>query len=163
MTESDASIDQYAHLAYGQAELQAAMRTHYDKIIDFVTSEPFKALMEEMSRLSHLERPQFVHDVLLDKAELKRRRVVVPDGILIQRSAFGDRRPTLFAVKHFLPERYSDVWQNVNITFDNLYLDGEIARDRETCWRPPLPPDVQAQAMADGLELEELDTRRAVA
>lgn len=163
MTGSDASIDRYAHLAYSQAELQTAMRTHYDKIIDFVTSEPFKALMAEMSTLSHLARPQFVHDVLLDKAELERRRVVVPEGILIQRSAFGDRRPTLFAVKHFLPEKYSDVWQNVNITFDNLYLDGEIARDRDSCWRAPLPPDVQAQAMADGLELEELDARRAIA
>lgn len=104
MTPSDVSTDRYAHLAYSPAELQAAMRTHYDKIIDFVTSEPFKALMEEMSKLSHLARPQFVHDVLLDKAELKRRGVVVPEGILIQRSAFGDRRPTLFAVKHFLPD-----------------------------------------------------------
>jgi len=163
MTTSDVSADRYAHLAYSPAELQAAMRTHYDKIIDFVTSEPFKALMEEMSKLSHLARPQFIHDVLLDKAELKRRGVVVPEGILIQRSAFGDRRPTLFAVKHFLPEKFSDVWQNVNITFDNVYLDGEIARDRETCWRAPLPPDVQAQAMADGLALEELDGHRAVA
>ena len=163
MTDSVASNERYPHLGYSQAELQAVMRAHYDKIIDFVTSEPFRTLMAEMSALSHLERPQFVHDVLLDKEELKRRGVVVPDGILIQRSAFGDRRPTLFAVKHFLPEKYTNVWQNVNITFDNVYLDGEVARDRETCWRPPLPPDVQAQSMADGTAQEEVDAHRAVA
>ena len=163
MSESEISTDRYAHLQYSQAELQAVMRVHYDKLIDFVTSEPFKDLMLEMSELSHLERPQFVHDVLLDKEELKRRGVTVPDGILIQRSAFGDRRPTLFAVKHFLPEKYTNVWQNVNITFDNFYLDGEIARDRGSCWRAPLSPDVQAQAMADDLALEQVGARRAVA
>lgn len=163
MTDAVVSTERYAHLNYSQAELQAVMRAHYDKIIDFIASAPFKALMVEMSALSHLDRPQFVHDVLLDKEALKRRGVVVPDGILIQRSAFGDRRPTLFAVKHFLPERYTNVWQNVNITFDNVYLDGEIARDRETCWRPPLAPDVQAQAMADGTALEEIDARHAAA
>jgi hypothetical protein len=150
----------YPNLAYSRAELQAVMRAHYDKIIDFITSEPFKALMVEMSSLSHLERAKFVQDVLLDKSELKRRDVHVPDGILIQRSAFGDRRPTLFAVKHFLPENYSDVWQNVNITFDNEYLDGEISRNRETCWRPPLPPDIQAQAMLDGVDLETVEAKR---
>jgi len=163
MTESAISTDRYAHLNYSQAELQAVMRVHYDKIIDFITSTPFKTLMLEMSALSHLERPQFVHDVLLDKEALKQRGVVVPEGILIQRSAFGDRRPTLFAVKHFLPEKYTNVWQNVNITFDNFYLDDQVARDREVCWRAPLPPEVQAQAMADGIELEEADARRAVA
>lgn len=156
MTDQTTSSAPYPHLGYSQAQLQAVMRAHYDKIIDFITSEPFKALMEEMSALSHLERPQFVRDVLLDKDALKTRGVTVPAGILIQRSAFGDRRPTLFAVKHFLPENFSDVWQNVNITFDNVYLDSAVSRDRETCWRAPLPPDVQAQAMVEGADLEAI-------
>ena len=163
MAGSVVSADRYPHLQYGEAELQAVMREHYNKIIDFVVSEPFKVLMLEMSELSHLERPQFVHDVLLDNEQLKQRGVVVPEGILIQRSAFGDRRPTLFAVKHFLPEKYTNVWQNVNITFDNVYLDDEISRDRDTCWRPPLPPNVQAQAMADGMALEEIDVSPVIA
>ena len=148
------SASPYPNLAYSQAELQAVMRTYYNKIIDFITSEPFKALMEEMSVITHLERPRFVRDILLSEQELMVRGVIVPDGILIQRSAFGDRRPTLFAVKHFLPEQYTNVWQNVNITFDNDYLDITIPRDRETCWRPPLRPDVQAQAMVEGANLE---------
>lgn len=146
----------YPHLSYSQAQLQAVMRTHYDKIIDFITSEPFKALMEEMSAVSHRDRPRFVIDVLLNKNELAKRGVAVPDGILIQRSAFGDRRPTLFAVKHFLPDGYTNVWQNVNITFDNDYLDGSISREREICWREPLSPGIQAQAMVDGVELESV-------
>ncbi|MEX2298797.1 MAG: hypothetical protein WD715_15390 [Dongiaceae bacterium] len=146
----------YPHLSYSQAELQAVMRTYYDKIIRFITSEPFKALMVEMSAIPHRERPRFVGDVLLNKKELAARGVVVPGGILIQRSAFGDRRPTLFAVKHFLPDGYTDVWQNVNITFDNDYLDSSVSRERATCWREPLPPDLQAQAMVDGVDLESV-------
>ena len=146
----------YEGLDYTQSELQAVMRRYYDKIIDFVTSEPFKRLMLEMSRLSGRERPQFVNDVLLDRQQLESRGVKVPDGILIQRSAFGDRRPTLFAVKHFLPEAFSNVWQNVNITIDNEYLDNSVSRDRESCWRAPLVPARQAQAMASGVELEQV-------
>ena len=154
--QSETDTGAYAHLAYGPAELQAVMRQHYDRIIDFVTSEPFKALMVEMSALSHLDRPAFVAEVLLDRDELARRGVVVPDGILIQRSAFGDRRPTLFAVKHFLPEAFSNVWQNVNITFDNAFVDATVPRTRDVCWRPPLSPDLQAREMAAGHDLEHV-------
>jgi len=146
----------FARLAYTQAELQAVMRAHYDKIIDFIASAPFKALMEEMSGLSHLQRPEFVQRVLLDDDELAKRGVTAPPGILIQRSAFGDRRPTLFAVKHFLPDGYRDVWENVNITFDNEYVDAEVPRDRESCWREPLAPQAQAAAMANGRTLADI-------
>jgi len=161
MAAEPASQTPYPHLAYSQAELQAVMRTYYDKIIDFITTDAFKALMVEMSELSHRERPVFVHDVLLDNDVLRTRGVTVPDGILIQRSAFGDRRPTLFAVKHFLPERYSNVWQNVNITFDNAYLDEAVSRERDICWRAPLSPDRQAQAMTDGTALEAVESERS--
>jgi hypothetical protein len=154
MSASQATTAAYSRLAYSQADLQRVMREHYDKIIDFVTSPPFKALMLEMSEMSHTERPGFVAGVLLDDSELMRRGVIVPDGILIQRSAFGDRRPTLFAVKHFLPDGFNDVWQNVNITFDNEYLDGEVPRTRDVCWRPPLEPARQAVAMARNAPLE---------
>jgi hypothetical protein len=144
----------YDFLTYSQPDLKAVMREYYDKIIDFVTTDAFKELMLEMSALSPYERPKFVADVLINKDELKSRGVLVPDGILIQRSAFGDRRPTLFAVKHFLPDGYSDVWQNVNITFDNEYLDSNVSRDRETCWREPINPADQACLMAQGQALE---------
>ena len=70
----------------------------------------------------------------------------------------------IMAILRNEPPRHFKIQRPINeITFDNVYLDGEIARDRETCWRAPLPPDVQAQAMADGLALEELDGHRAVA
>jgi hypothetical protein len=89
----------YAGLAYGRAELATVMRRTYDEIIDFVTTPEFEALMEEMGRLPAVERPRFVVSVLLNDEALKNRGIVVPDGLLIQRSAFGDRRPTLFVVK----------------------------------------------------------------
>jgi hypothetical protein len=44
----------------------------------------------------------------------------------------------------------------VNITFDNEFVDSAVSRDPEKCWRPPLPVNVQAQAMAEGRDLEAL-------
>lgn len=152
----EAKRDAYAHLGYDRTELAAVMRSTYDEIIDFVTTPEFKALVDEMGRLPAAERPTFVLSVLLDDDARRARGVVVPEGLLIQRSAFGDRRPTLFVVKKFLPERYSNVWQNVNVTFDNLFVDETVSRDPATCWRHPLPVDVQSEAMARGLELESL-------
>lgn len=138
----------YDALDYDQPALQQVMRAHYDKIIDFITQPAFEALMLEMSTLQPAERPRFVAEVLIDPEVLKRRGVTVPDGILVQRSAFGDQRPTLFAVKHFLPKAYANVWENVNITFDNAYVDAAVSRDRDTCWRAPLSPQQQAEVIA---------------
>jgi hypothetical protein len=122
------------------------MRATYDDLIDFVATPKFRALMDEFGRLPSHERPAFVLSVLLNKDELARRGVHTPEGILIQRSAFGDRRPTLFCVKKYLPQKYSDVWQNVNITIDNQFADESVSRAPEIAWRQPLPVDVQAEA-----------------
>jgi|SRR5271157_384378 len=146
----------YENLSYGRDELAQAMRATYDDLIDFVTTQEFKAVMKEFRDLPSHERPAFVLSVLLDKEELDRRGVHAPDGILIQRSAFGDRRPTLFCVKKYLPERYRDVWQNVNLTFDNEFADESVSRAPEVAWRPPLPIDLQAQVMAAGRDLEDV-------
>lgn len=147
----------YAHLDYSQDELAAAMSDAYSAIIDFVTTDEFTSLMNEFSRLESTQRPLFVANVLLDDQALLDRGVSVPEGILIQRSAFGDRRPTLFVVKKFLPERFSDVWQNVNITVDDLFDDASVSREPTTAWRQPLPVARQAQLMAEGRDLEELE------
>ncbi|MBO6602034.1 hypothetical protein [Rhodophyticola sp.] len=154
MTPQTLPYTGYDGLAYDRDELARVMRATYDEIIDFVTTPEFKALMTEMSALSPVERPRFVFDVLLNDEALASRGIVAPEGLLIQRSAFGDRRPTLFVVKKFLPEEYKNVWQNVNITFDNAFVDESVGRDPETSWRVPLPADVQAAAMARGKELE---------
>lgn len=146
----------YEHLSYSQPELAAAMRETYNELIEFVTTPAFKAVMAEFGELNSTERPAFVMSVLLNKEELARRGVIAPEGLLIQRSAFGDRRPTLFCVKKFLPEKYKDVWQNVNLTFDNLFPDDSVARTPEIAWRAPLPVDLQATAMAEGKGLEEV-------
>lgn len=156
MIMNELKTSPYDQLSYTHQELKKVMREHYDKIIDFVTSAPFECVMESLSDLNSTERPSFVHDVLLDNDALKARGVDVPEGILIQRSAFGDRRPTLFVVKHFLPDKYTDVWQNVNITFDNEYVDESISRSKDVCWRAPLSPDQQAKDMANGRELESV-------
>ena len=153
---SGQTVSEYEGLAYTQAELADAMRSAYDELIDFVTRPSFRQVMEELDKLSSRERPSFVLAILLDPAERKRRGIEPPEGILIQRSAFGDRRPTLFCVKRFLPERFSDVWQNVNLTFDNEFADHSISREPTIAWRQPLPVQLQAEAMARGASLEAL-------
>ena len=155
MTQSD-QVFGYDAKPYDQAELRAVMRATYDELIDFVTTPEFQSILSEMHRLHQNERPKFVVDVLMSKDALSRRGVSVPDGILIQRSAFGDRRPTLFVVKKFLQEGYNDIWQNVNLTFDNQFLDSSVSRETDLSWREPLNFNLQANAIADGKPLESI-------
>ena len=146
----------YRDLAYGQDELARVMRTTYDELIDFVSTPEFTAVMEEFSTLEGHERPSFVLTVLLDREELARRGVRIPEGILIQRSAFGDRRPTLFCVKKYLPVEYRHVWENVNLTFDNYFADESVSRAPEIAWRQPLAVEVQAKIIATQGDLEQV-------
>ena len=146
----------YQGLSYDRPALQAAMRKAYDSLIDFVTTDAFKTLMEDLGALHPIHRPKFVFDVLLSDKALAARGIKRPENILIQRSAFGDRRPTIFVVKRFLPEEFSNVWQNVNITFDNQFIDSTVKRDPDISWRKPLPISDQAAAMARGDALEHL-------
>lgn len=148
--------DVYSKLSYDRDELAQAMRETYDEIIDFITTSEFKSIMKELSTLSSQERPSFVARVLMDSKELAGRGVQPPEGVLIQRSAFGDRRPTLFVIKKFLPEKYTDIWQNVNITFDDAFADGSVSRAPEFAWRQPLPVDLQANIMARGEDLQQV-------
>lgn len=146
----------YDDLDFNQVELMCAMREAYDDIIAFVTTSSFVAFYEEMMSLDQTERPGLISRVLFQPDELRRRGILVPDGILIQTSAFGDRRPTLFAVKKMMPEKYSMVWENMNLTFNNEFNDSEVSKSIENAWRPPLPVALQNQLLADGKELESV-------
>ncbi len=154
----------YSTLAYDREELAQVMRETYDELIEFVTTPEFRAVCEEMGAIPENERPLFVKLVLLNKAELKERGIVPPEGILIQRSTFGDRRPTLFCVKKYLPTKYHDAWENVNLTFDNTYDPDEVPRDGALAWRRPLPVEMQAQLMAtaNDIDIQELDSEYGV-
>lgn len=156
VTSQQCEGDVYDSLGYSREELCAVMRATYDELIEFVASPEFEEVMSELRSLKSTERPQYIVSVLLSESELRRRGVQVPEGILIQRSAFGDRRPTLFCVKKYLPAKYSNVWQNVNITFDNQFVDSAISREPEIAWRPPLPVALQAETMAAGRSLESI-------
>lgn len=146
----------YDELGYSREELMQAMTETYAVLINFVTSSEFKALCEEMGALPETDRPQFVAEVILNDSELRKRGVLRADDILIQRSAFGDRRPTLFCVKKYLPLKFHNVWQNVNFTFDNPFFDEAISRDASIAWRLPVRADVQSVLMAGGVNLESV-------
>jgi len=137
--------------------LYAACRSGYDEIIDFVTSDAFKAVYNELMSLSPMQRPKFVVEVLLNDSELAKRGVERPPDLLIQRSAFGDRRPTLFCVKKWLPPECRVFWENVNITFDNEYDDNAIPRD-ESAWRAPLPVALQHEYLSGNMSETEVDS-----
>src|SRR2546426_12212852 len=84
----------YEGLDFGRAELMQDMREAYDAIIGFVTTPQFAAFYNELMSLDQKARPKFIRDVLFTPDELRRRGIAVPEDILIQTSAFGDRRPT---------------------------------------------------------------------
>lgn len=82
----------------------------------FVETDEFQELLTDLWNTPREERSDFVRDVVLDDAELERRGIDVPEGMIIQRSAFEDGRPTLFCVSKYL----SDGKRKVTITFDNF-------------------------------------------
>jgi hypothetical protein len=146
----------YPGLDFGPEELARVMRETYDQLIDFATTPAFRALHSELMKLPEHQRYAFVLGVILSPEERKKRGVETPEGILFQTSAFGDRRPTLFVIKKFLPERYHTAWENLNITFDNPYDDEAVSRVPEMAWRPPLPVALQGAAMSCGIDLDSL-------
>lgn len=147
----------YPGLDFDREELSAAMRHNYNRIIAFITTPEFQALDRELRSLAPPDRPHFVRTVVLQPTELAKRGIVVPDDFLIQTSAFGDRRPTLFAIKIFLPEKFHKAWENTNFTFNNEYEEEQVTRDPDKAWRPPLRVDLQNALISQGVDLESVD------
>jgi hypothetical protein len=159
---ADEEVGMYAELNFDRDELSTVMRTTYDELIAFVTTPAFRAVYTELMSLPATGRPAFVNKVLLQRSELSKRGVHVPEGVLLQTSAFGDRRPTLFAVKKFLPLKYHEVWENVNLTFDNPYRDEDVSRLPEDAWRAPLPVSLQNALIARGSDLESIPVNQGI-
>ena len=146
----------YPNLDFDREELMRVMRQGYDDLIAFITQPAFRAVHGEMMSLPPNERPAYVMSVIMRPEELARRGVVTPEGILVQTSAFGDRRPTLFAVKKFLPAKYHKAWENVNWTFSNEYADEDVSRAPDITWRPPLPVAIQNDAITRNIDVESI-------
>jgi hypothetical protein len=104
-------------LAELSARVRDAIRTAMAELQLFVKQPAFSQALREMRQLPEQLRHEFVALVFLDADELKRRGVVVPPDIAVQRSEFTDKRPTLFCVCKHLPPTL--VWKKVTITFDN--------------------------------------------
>jgi hypothetical protein len=148
--------EMYEGLDFGMDELSAIIKDYYEDIITFITQPVFIALFSEMMSLPPTKRPAYVHNVWLNTVELENRGLEIPEGILIQTSAFGDRRPTLFVVKKFLPEKYRSAWENVNWTFNNPFKEEDVPFDSESAWRLPLSVSVQNALLANNIDLESI-------
>ncbi len=146
----------YPGLDFGPEELGAIMRKTYDELIAFSATPAFRNLHLELMGKPKEERMAFVLEVILSDEERRKRGVETPEGIMFQTSAFGDRRPTLYVIKKFLPKRFHATWENVNITFDNPYDDSEVSRDPAMAWRPPLPVALQSIALSRNIPLDRL-------
>ena len=144
----------YDGLEFDRRELASVMTEYYGHILDFITQSAFQELFAEMMSLPASERPRFVDNVWLAPDVLKARGLQVPEGILIQTSAFGDRRPTLFVVKKMLPEKYHVAWENVNWTFNNDFAEEDVPADPESSWRFPLPVATQNTLLERGIDLQ---------
>lgn len=83
----------------------------------FVSTDEFRALLTELWNMPLDDRASFVLRVILDRAELQKRGIRVPEGCKVMRSAFRDNRPTLFCVARYIPDGRQ--WSKVTVTFDN--------------------------------------------
>lgn len=101
------------------AEVGTIVRDSLLEIIQFVGQPAFVGLMEELYGAPPGARAGFVSKVLLREEERRARGLTVPPGLTIQRSTFGDGRPTLFCVSKRLPDGLPHGWYKVTVTFDN--------------------------------------------
>lgn len=154
--------ENYPGLDFDRAELSKVMEEYYSDILEFILQPAFQQTFAEMMSLEPKVRPTFVSEVWMEPQELERRGLRVPDGVLIQTSAFGDRRPTLFVVKKFLPEKYHRAWENVNWTFNNEFKDEDVPNDLESSWRLPLAVSVQNALMSGGFDLQQAPDEMAI-
>jgi hypothetical protein len=95
--------------------VQHEARAGLEAIRDFITSNEFIRVLGELYEHAPEDRDAFVRTVLLDPEALQRRGITVPEGIKVQRSQFGDHRPTIFCVTKLM----SDGVRKVTYTFDN--------------------------------------------
>jgi hypothetical protein len=97
--------------------VKAQIKGGLEAIGRFVRTQAFKQALAELAEIPAEAREKFVATELLDHRARKRRGIVLPDGMHIQRSQFADGRPTLFCVSMALALAYP--WHKVTITFDN--------------------------------------------
>ena len=102
--------------------IQDALR----RVIAFASLPEFQKVVKELNEVPYEQRADFVESVLLDEDRLRDRGVSVPEDLIIQRSVFGDRRPTLFCLTKHL-EVQQGVWEKVTITFDNDHTHRSVA------------------------------------
>jgi hypothetical protein len=158
----ESNSELFEGLDFSRTELANVMRAYYDDLIAVVAQEPFRRFYFEMMALPQSERPRFIADHLFDPTGRASRGIHIPDDVLLQTSAFGDRRPTLFALKKMLPEKFTVAWENVNLTFDNEYDDATVPRDPEGAWRAPLPVALQNAMLSRGEDLQSLPASAGV-
>ena len=152
----------YPGLDFDRAELSKVMEESYSDILGFILQPAFQKTFAEMMSLQPKLRPAFVSEVWLVPQELERRGLRAPSGVLIQTSAFGDRRPTLFVVKKFLPEKYHRAWENVNWTFNNEFEEKDVPNDPESSWRLPLAVSIQNALISGGFDLQQAPDEMAI-
>jgi hypothetical protein len=80
----------------------------------FIYTDEFQSLLSEFKDTPKGLRSDFINKIVFNKKELKKRKVFVPPGMAIQKSTFGDGRPTLFCVTKYLKDKK----RKVTITFD---------------------------------------------
>ena len=96
--------------------IRAEVEGSLNEINEFVKSTPFQRLLADMRKLpSQEQRRRFVRDEVINNQALADRGILVPGGLIVQRSVFADGRPTLFCITKHL----SDGEQKVTITFDD--------------------------------------------
>jgi hypothetical protein len=98
--------------------IRTEAREGFLAIREYITSDAFISMLGELYDLPVEDRDQFVRTELLDVRRLAARGILPPDGLKVQRSQFGDHRPTIFCVTKLM----SDNVRKVTYTFDSESL-----------------------------------------
>jgi hypothetical protein len=106
-----------APAADASAAFERALKDSFVGLTEFVGRPEFVGLMEDLYELPIEQRQRFVDEVVMESEERRRRGIVEPDGIIVQRSTFADGRPTLFCVSKTLPPGHG--FHRITVTFDN--------------------------------------------
>jgi hypothetical protein len=96
--------------------MRADVKRGLEDIREFVSTDEVLNLLDHVYGLPMDDRDEFVRTVVLDEAVLAEKwGIVPPPGIKLQRSQFGDGRPTIFCVVRVL----ADGIRKVTFTFDS--------------------------------------------
>lgn len=82
--------------------IQNAIQLGFEQIFHFIETREFQSLLDEIRKTSKEDRKVLIRQILIDKNELKKRNIKLPEDLIMQRSKFSDNSLTLFCITKYI-------------------------------------------------------------